>query len=189
MVPHGEDNSLEVIGMNRREDSNSSDKQPILPGEGEQGRAATEPAPPRLERKRRKVSLIAAIVINVVTIIVVAIVLLAFLLPGYRRSYTMGRAVKGADEAWIVVKAAEAQMRANKTDFLSAQDSLKNAFQELVGAGGDNVYSYVRDSFPDREWISQNLPTDMQQWLEQLYPHEEAPNPSEAAELETSSGE
>ncbi len=154
--------------MDRYEEGETLGRQPILPGDEETG--GTQAGPPRLEKKRRKVSLIAAIVVNVVTIMAIAIILLVFLLPGYRRSYTVDRAIKGADEVWVVVKTTEAQMRNNKTDFLSAQDGLRNALQELVKGGGDNVYGYVRDSLPDQVWVSQNLPNDMQQWLQQLYP-------------------
>ncbi len=154
--------------MDRYEEGEARGRQPVLPGDEETG--GTRAGPPRLEKKRRKVSLIAAIVVNVVTIMAIAIILLVFLLPGYRRSYTVSRAIKGADEVWVVVKTTEAQMRNNKTDFLSAQDGLRNAVQELVKAGSDNVYGYVRDSLPDQAWVSQNLPNDMQQWLQQLYP-------------------
>jgi hypothetical protein len=154
-----------------RYDSGESPEE--LPGEAMAPSMGTKP--PRPERKRRKVSLIAAMVVNVVVVIVVAIILLVFLLPGYRRSYTMGRATKGADEVWVVVRTSEAQMRTNNTDFISAEDGLKNALQELVKAGGENVFAFVRDSFPDQGWISQYLPSDMQQWLQQLYP---PPSPS-----------
>ncbi|OFW59323.1 MAG: hypothetical protein A2W01_00810 [Candidatus Solincola sediminis] len=154
--------------MDRYEEGEATGRQPSVPRDEGTGTAPT--GPPRVEKKRRKVSLIAAIVVNVVTIIVIAIILLVFLLPGYRRSYTVARAITGADEVWVVVKTTEAQMRSNSTDFLSAQDGLRNALQEMVKAGSDTVSAYVRDSLPDHIWVSQNLPNDMQQWLQQLYP-------------------
>ncbi len=156
--------------MSKWDDLPGSEGAPgVMGGEG-QGEAVPRPALPREERKRRKVSLIAAIVINVVTLLTVAIILLAVLMPGYRRSFTMARAVKGGDDVWIVVKTSESVMRQNSTDFIGAQDGLRNAMQELVGSGGDNVRAYVRDNFPDQAWIEQNLPDNMRQWLEQLFP-------------------
>lgn len=124
----------------------------------------------RAEKKRRKVSLIAALVVNVITVIIVAIVIVAILLPGYRRSFTAAKAVKGADEVWVVVKTSEAMMRENNTDFLTAQDGLKNSLQEMVQSGGNNVYVYVRDGYPDRKWVRENLPETVQKWLEGLFP-------------------
>jgi hypothetical protein len=142
---------------------------------GEEQALEREARLPRKERKRRKVSWLAALIVNIVTIIVVAIMLLVFLMPGYRRSHTMGRALNGAEEVWVVVKTTEEQMRANGTDFIPAQDSLKNAMQELVKPGGDSTFAFVRDSYPDQGWTSQYLPQDMQQWLQQLYPQSSTP--------------
>ena len=68
----------------------------------------------RVEKKRRKVSLIAAIVFNVVTLITLAIILLAVLLPGYRRSFTVARATRGSEEVLILVRTSESKMRENK---------------------------------------------------------------------------
>jgi hypothetical protein len=164
--------------MDRYDEGQVADRPPLPAGERPVG---AEAGPPRVEKKRRKVSLIAAIVVNVVTLVALAIVLLVVLLPGYRRSFTMARAVKGADEVWVIVRTSEDQMRANKTDFLSAQDGLKNALQELVKSGGDNTFGFVRDSLPDQAWVSQNLPQDMQQWLQQLYPA--APPTAQTTEL------
>jgi type II secretory pathway pseudopilin PulG len=143
-----------------------------LPGEAEAPGARRERM--RTERKRRKVSLIAALVVNVVTVIVVAIVIVAILLPGYRRSFTAAKAVKGADEVWIVVRTSEASMRENETDFIRAQDGLRNSLQELVESGGNNVYAYVRDGYPDQSWVESNLPEDMRKWLEGLFPAPES---------------
>lgn len=159
--------------MGRNDGTGGPEEMPVGPEEAlgeDKGAAIGEPAPPVVEKKRRKVSLIAAIVVNVVTIITVAIILLAVLMPGYRKSFTMARAVKGSDDVWIVVRTSEAMMRENSSDFISAQDGLMNALQELVGSGSDNVRAYVRDNFPDQAWIEQNLPENMQQWLEALYP-------------------
>ncbi|MDD3718367.1 MAG: hypothetical protein PHP28_06860 [Actinomycetota bacterium] len=122
----------------------------------------------RVEKKRRKVSLIAAIVFNVVTLITLAIILLAVLLPGYRRSFTVARATRGSEEVLILVRTSESKMRENNTDFISAQDGLRNALQEEVGGG--EVWAYVRDNYPDRAWIEDNLPEGMQEWLQELYP-------------------
>jgi len=159
--------------MDRRDDTTGSGRMQGMPGGEEMGEAVPQPSHPRVEKKRRKVSLIAAIVVNVVTILTVAIVLLAILLPGYRRSFTMARAVKGADDVWIVARTSESVMRENSTDFIKAQDGLRNAMQELVGSGGDNVRAYVRDGFPDQAWVQENLPDNMRQWLEQLFPKPE----------------
>ena len=125
---------------------------------------------PRVEKKRRKVSLVAALVVNVVTIIIVAIIIVAILLPGYRRSFTAARALKGAEEVWVVVRTSETTIRENSTDFTRAQDGLKNSLQELVGTGGENVYAFVRDGFPDQQWIEEHLPENMRKWLQELYP-------------------
>ena len=144
-----------------------------MPGMGEGGEVPPGTGAPAVERKRRKVSLIAAIVVNVVTLITLAIVLLAILLPGYRRSFTVARAVEGAEEVLIIVRTSESMMRDNSTDFIKAQDGLRNALKEEVG-GGENVWAYVRDNFPDQAWVKENLPEGMQQWLEGLYPKPEA---------------
>ncbi len=125
---------------------------------------------PRVEKKRRKVSLIAALVVNVVTVIIVAVIIVAILLPGYRRSFTASRALKGAEEVWVVVHTSESTIRENSTDFTRAQDGLRNSLQELVGTGGENVYAFVRDGFPDREWVEEHLPESMRKWLQELYP-------------------
>jgi hypothetical protein len=164
---------MEVITMGGHDELTGSQGMTGGPGtaggEG-QGAVIGEPPSPRVEKKRRKVSLIAAIVVNVVTTLTVAIILLAVLMPGYRKSFTMARAVKGSEDVWIVVRTSESTIRENSSDFISAQDGLKNALQELAGSGRDNVWAYVRDSYPDRAWIESNLPEDMQLWLEQLYP-------------------
>jgi len=153
----------------------------------EVGPAETPPpaGPPRVERKRRKVSLIGAIVINVITVLTVAIILLAVLLPGYRRSFTMARAVEGAEEVWIVVRTSEVAMRERSTDFIKAQDGLRNAMQELVSPGSNNVWAYVRDNFPDQAWVQRNLPENMQQWLEELYPKPEEEEKPEEEQQDT----
>lgn len=159
--------------MNGRDDTGGTE---VAPGKlSDEGQTeATPPAgPPRAGRKRRKVSLIGAIIVNVITLITLAIILLAVLLPGYRRSFTMARAVEGAEEVLIVVRISEETIRDNNAEFLPAQDGLKNAMQELVGSGGDNVWAYVRDNFPDQAWIQRNLPENMRQWLEELYPKPE----------------
>jgi hypothetical protein len=161
---------MEVIGMSKWNDMPGSESVPGMPGGEEQGEAVPRPTLPREEKKRRKVSLVAAIVVNVVTVLTTAIILLAVLMPGYRRSFTMARAVEGSEDVWIVVRTSEATMRNNSTDFIPAQDGLRNAMQELVGSGGDNVHTYVRDNFPDQAWINDNLPENMRQWLEQLFP-------------------
>ncbi len=135
----------------------------------------------RTEKKRRKVSLIAALVVNVVTVIVVAIIIVAILLPGYRRSFTAAKALKGADEVLIVVKNSEANMRENQTDFIRAQDGLRNSLQELVESGGDNVYAYVRDGYPDLSWVEDNLPAGMKDWLKALSPEPEVVSTEEGA--------
>lgn len=125
--------------------------------------------PRQRERRRRpRVSLVAALVVNVITVLVVALVILAVLLPGYRRSFTIGRAIKGADEVIVVVKTSEAAMRENQTDFLPAQDGLRDALLELVGSGG-NVSAVVRDNYPSQEWLEQNLSERALTWLRSLY--------------------
>ena len=155
--------------MNGRDDIGGPE---LTPGEmGDRGEA--EAAPPRPDRRRRKVSLIGAVIVNVVTLLTIAVILLAVLLPGYRRSFTMARAVEGAEDVWIVVRTSEEVMRGKSTDFIRAQDGLRNALQELVGSGGDNVHAYVRDNFPDQAWVERNLPDYMQQWLQELYPKPE----------------
>jgi hypothetical protein len=159
--------------MSKWNDKPGSEVAPGIPGGEGPDETAPPPVLPREEKKRRKVSLIAAIVVNVVTVLTVAIILLAVLMPGYRRSFTMARAVEGSDDVWIVVRTSESMMRQNSTDFIRAQDGLRNALQELVVSGGDNVHAYVRDNFPDQAWIEQNLPDNMQQWLQQLYPKPE----------------
>jgi len=160
-----------------------------ISGEGmpdEAGTAEIPPAgPPRVERRRRKVSLIGAIIVNVVTLLTVAIILLAVLLPGYRRSFTMARAVEGAEEVWVVVRTSEVAMRERSTDFIRAQDGLKNSLQELVGSGGDNVWAYVRDNYPDQAWVQRNLPEGMQKWLEELYPKPEEEEKEEEEQQDT----
>ncbi|MBC7246858.1 MAG: hypothetical protein H5T73_03645 [Actinobacteria bacterium] len=123
-----------------------------------------------MEKKRRKVSLVAALVVNVVTVIIVAIIIVAILLPGYRRSFTAARALKGAEEVWVVVRTSETTIRENSTDFTRAQDGLRNSLQELVGTGGENVYAFVRDGFPDQQWVEEHLPENMRKWLQELYP-------------------
>lgn len=158
-------------------DSKDNDMSPegpeVPPGPEEPLAAPSKPAAPKVEKKRPKVSLIAAIVVNVVTVITIAIVLLAILLPGYRRSFTIARATKGAEEVLIVVRTSEGAMRDNNTDFIDAQDSLKNALQELVRSGGENVYAYVRDNYPDQGWVEANLPDGMKEWLRELYPRQQ----------------
>ncbi|MFW6113835.1 MAG: hypothetical protein ACOC78_02820 [Actinomycetota bacterium] len=141
---------------------------------GPQGEG-TPPPPPETGKERRKVSLIAAVVINVITLITVAVIILAILLPGYRRSFIMARALEGAGKVLVVVETTENAMRENNTDFISSQDGLKGALQELVDSGEDNVWAYVRDNLPDRIWVEENLPEDMQEWLKQLYPSIEIP--------------
>jgi len=160
---------MEVMPMDMHDDQAGMDEIQGISGGGEGEGAPPRPGPPEVERKRRKVSLIGAIVVNVVTLITLAIVLLAILLPGYRRSFTVARAVEGAESVWIVVRTSEAMMRENSTDFIRAQDGLRNALQEEVN-GGSNVWAYVRDNYPDQDWIKENLPEDMQEWLQELYP-------------------
>lgn len=155
--------------MDMRDDQAGMDEMQRIPGGGEGEGPPPQPGPPEVERKRRKVSLIGAIVVNVVTLITLAIVLLAVLLPGYRRSFTVGRAVEGAEEVLILVRTTEARMRENSTDFIKAQDGLRNVLQEEVN-GGDNVWAYVRDNYPDQDWIKDNLPEGMQEWLQELFP-------------------
>jgi len=132
-------------------------------------RRASRTPPPGTEKTRRKVGLVAALVVNVVTLLTLAIILLAVLLPGYRRSFTVARAVEGAEEVFIVVRTSESMMREKNTDFLHAQDGLRNVLQEEVGKG-DTVWAYVRDNFPDQAWVEENLPENMLQWLRELYP-------------------
>jgi hypothetical protein len=152
------------------------DEQPGLEGMGAIPEAGGEPLPQReaikVEKKRRKVSLIGAIIVNVVTLITLAIIMLAILLPGYRRSFTVARATKGSEEVIILVRTSESRMRENSTDFIRAQDGLRNALQEEVGDDGQ-VWAYVRDNYPDQDWIVENLPERTQKWLEELYPKPE----------------
>jgi hypothetical protein len=155
------------------------DEQPGLEGGGAMPGPGMEITPPgeaiKVDKKRRKVSLIGAIVVNVVTLITLAIVMLAILLPGYRRSFTVARATKGSEEVIILVRTSESMMRENSTDFIRAQDGLRNALQEEVGGEGQ-VWAYVRDAYPDQAWIVENLPERTQKWLQELYPK---PEPSE----------
>ena len=138
--------------------------------EAETGREAGRRAgAARPERKRRKVSLIGAVVINVVTLITLAIIMLAVLLPGYRRSFTVARATEGSQEVLILVRTSEETMRRNSTDFIRAQDGLRNVLQEEVKGDG-KVWAYVRDAYPDLGWVKDNLPEGMQKWLRELYP-------------------
>ncbi len=136
-------------------------------------RRTARPQPSGTEKVRRKVSLVAAIVVNAVTLVTLAIILLAVLLPGYRRSFTVARAVEGAEEVFIVVRTSETMMREKNTDFLHAQDGLRNVLQEEVGKG-DTVWAYVRDNFPDQAWVEENLPENILRWLRELYPKPEA---------------
>ena len=160
--------------MDRSEERGGPPPQRAGEGTGLPAEPVSRAEGPRPERKRRRVSLIAALVVNAVTVIVVAIVIVAILLPGYRRSFTAAKAVKGADEVWIVVRTSEASMRENETDFIRAQDGLRNSLQELVESGGNNVYAYVRDGYPDQSWVESNLPEDMRKWLEGLFPAPES---------------
>lgn len=155
--------------MDKQDDTAGMEDMPGRQGSGGEGEGFTGAGVPEVEKKRRKVSLIGAIVVNVVTLIILAIVLLAILLPGYRRSFTVARAVKGAEEVWIVVHTSEARMRENSTDFLRAQDGLQNTLQEEMDGGG-NVWAYVRDNYPDQGWVKDNLPESMRVWLEELFP-------------------
>jgi len=152
------------------------DEQPGIEGMAGVPETQKEPQPQgeaiKVEKKRRKVSLIGAIVVNVVTLITLAIVMLAILLPGYRRSFTVARATKGSEEVIILVRTSESMMRENSTDFIRAQDGLKNALQEEVGGDGQ-VWAFVRDGYPDQDWIVENLPERTQKWLEELYPKPE----------------
>jgi len=163
---------MEVMPVERHDEQAGIEGMQGTPGMGEGGEVPPRKGAPAVERKRRKVSLVTAIVVNLVTIITLAIILLAILLPGYRRSFTVSRAVKGAEEVWIVVRTSESVMRSNNTDFIKAQDGLRNTLQEEVGEGG-NVWAYVRDNFPDQAWVAENLPEGMQEWLEELYPKPE----------------
>lgn len=128
----------------------------------------TQPIQKKERKRRPRISLVAALVFNVVIVLVVALVILAALLPGYRRSFTIGKALRGAEEVIVVVKTTEAAIRENQTDFLPAQDGLRNALLELVGSGG-NVNAVVRDSYPSKEWLEQNLSEKALQWLRSLY--------------------
>jgi len=142
------------------------------------------------KKQRPKVSLIAAIVVNVITVITVAIIIIAILLPGYRRSFTIERATKNADEVLIVVKTSQGAIEGNKTDFIEAQSGLENALQELVNPDRDSVWAYVRDNYPNREWVEEFLPDSLQQWFKDIYPmvvvevqeQPDAPPPEESTE-------
>jgi len=158
--------------MNRREERGGTPRPPEGEGAALPEAGAPHPEGARVVKRKRKVSLVGALVVNVVTVIAVAIIIVAILLPGYRRSFTAAKAMKGADKVWVVVLTSESNIRANNTDFTRAQDGLKNSFQELVGTGGDNVFAYVRDNYPARSWIESNLPEEMRKWLEELYPKE-----------------
>ena len=158
--------------MDRQDEHPGMEGMPAMP-EGEAGvEAPRRTGPVRVEKKRRKVSLIGAIVVNAVTLITLAIILLAILLPGYRRSFTVARATNGSQEVLIIVRTSESVMRENSTDFIKAQDGLRNALLEEVGGSGE-VWAYVRDNYPDRDWVEENLPESMQVWLEELYPKPE----------------
>lgn len=155
--------------MDRQDEQPGMEGMPAVPEAEAGGEPQRKRETPRLERKRRKVSLIGAIVVNVITLITLAIILLAVLLPGYRRSFTVARATKGSEEVLVLVRTSESMMRENSTYFISAQDGLKNALQEEIGGDGQ-VWAYVRDNYPDQAWIVENLPEGMQKWLEELYP-------------------
>jgi hypothetical protein len=168
----------------------SEDTPRVFKKEGqEEGRSPAE-GPVEGKKQRPKVSLIAAVVVNVITVITVAIVIIAILLPGYRRSFTMERAVKDADEVLIVVKTSQGAIAGNKTDFIEAQSGLENALQELVNPDGDNVWAYVRDNYPNREWVEEFLPDSLQQWFKDIYPmvvvevqeQPDTPSPEEGGE-------
>ncbi len=165
--------SVEVMSLDKRDEN---EERREVEGVEEMERAprrAARAQAPGTEKSRRKVSLVAAIVVNVVTLITLAIILLAVLLPGYRRSFTVARAVEGAEEVFVVVRTSESMMRQKNTDFLRAQDGLRNVLQEEVGKG-ETVWAYVRDNFPDQAWVEENLPENMLQWLRGLYPKPEA---------------
>ncbi len=169
-----------------RQDEPGVEGVPAVPEEEAGGEPQQQTESPRLEKKRRKVSLIGAIVVNAITLITLAIILLAVLLPGYRRSFTVARATKGAEEVVILVRTSEAMMRENSTDFIRAQDGLKNALQEEVGEG--QVWAYVRDAYPDLAWVKDNLPERMQEWLQGLFPEPEV-NQKNIPEKEKTNGE
>lgn len=139
-------------------------------GEEALGAGRTPPRTPRPEKKRIKVSLLAAIVVNLVTLLALGIALVAIFLPGYRRSFNLGRAVKGADSVWVVVKVSQSQLQQNKVKFEDAQESVKRTLEELVGVEGSRVFVYVRDSYPPQTWVEDFLPEDMRKWLRELYP-------------------
>jgi type II secretory pathway pseudopilin PulG len=160
---------MEVMPVDEQDDQPGMECMPVLPEEEPGGEAPRRAGAVRVEKRRRKVSLIGAIVINAVTLITLAIILLAILLPGYRRSFTVARATKGSEEVLILVRTSESMMRENSTDFIKAQDGLRNALQEEMGGSGQ-VWAYVRDNYPDQDWVKENLPESMQKWLEELYP-------------------
>ncbi len=159
--------------MERNDDMGGQGQQPEerLPQEEEAlGAGRTPPRTPRPEKKRIKVSLLAAIVVNLVTLLALGIALVAVFLPGYRRSFNLGRAVKGADSVWVVVKVSQSQLQQNKVKFEDAQESVKRTLEELVGVEGSRVFVYVRDSYPPQTWVEDFLPEDMRKWLRELYP-------------------
>lgn len=164
---------MEVMSLEKHFENEEREETAGVEGAEEAPRRAPRPPSPGATKARRKVSLVAAIVVNVITLITLAIILLAVLLPGYRRSFTVARAVEGAEEVFIVVRTSEAMMREKNTDFLRAQDGLRNVLQEEVGKG-DTVWAYVRDNFPDQSWVEENLPEGMLKWLRELYPKPEA---------------
>jgi hypothetical protein len=162
---------MEVMRMGPRGKKPGPEGTPkAFKGENEEEMPPAADIPVEEKKQRPKVSLIAAIVVNVIIVITVAIIIMAILLPGYRRSFTIERAVKGADEVFILVKTSQGAIEGNKTDFIEAQNGLRNALQELVRPDGDNVWGYVRDNYADREWVEEFLPDSMQQWLKDLYP-------------------
>lgn len=157
--------------MGPLDDKPGSEGTPMVLGNEGRGEGPPPAEPPREGKKKRpRVSLIAAIVVNVIIVVTVAIVIIAILLPGYRRSFTIERAVKNAEEVLIVVNTSQAAIEGNKTDFIEAQSGLENALQELVDPDGDNVWAYVRDNYPSREWVEEFLPEGLQQWFKDIYP-------------------
>ncbi len=170
-LPAEKDLQTEVMTVHTNEDKPEAGgyAAPAEPDAAEEKGASRRAGAVKPERKRRKVSLIGAVVINVVTLITLAIMLLAFLLPGYRRSFTVARAIGGSQEVLILVRTSEEMMRRNSTDFIRAQDGLRNVLQEEVKGDG-RVWAYVRDAYPDLGWVKDNLPEGMQKWLRELYP-------------------
>lgn len=159
--------------MDRNDDMGEQGQQPeekLPQGEEALGVGRTPPRTPRPEKKRIKVSLLTAIIVNLVTLLALGIALVAVFLPGYRRSFNLGRAVKGADSVWVVVKVSQSQLQQNKVKFEDAQESVKRTLEELVGVEGSRVFVYVRDSYPPQTWVEDFLPEDMRKWLRELYP-------------------